>query len=225
MECPARETSRFCGLGKDALADLKSFRCPSAYPAGAVLFAEGQPCHGVFILCSGRAKLTVSSPRGRSAIIRVADAGDVVGLISALSGGAYGATAHTLEQSEVCYLPREDLRRLQERHAEVSLRIAALLGQELRGAYQRMGRFILTPGVAGRLAGVLLDASAGHRQSSRAPYRLRLGLTHEEVADLIGSTRPTVTRLLGQFRDEGIIRTRGAWVTVLDPARLRALLG
>ncbi len=97
LSCPVREESLFCQLGPQALAGLNAIRQTSVCPKGTLLFVEGQPPRGLFIMCSGRAKLTVTSTGSRSLIVSVADAGEVLGLSAVMSNAAYDVSAETLE--------------------------------------------------------------------------------------------------------------------------------
>src|SRR5215475_6178811 len=92
LKCPHREQRLFCDLPKDALLRLQSIKATSVYPKGALLCLEGQPPRGLFVLCTGRAKLTTTSAEGKSIILRVAEPGEVLGLTAAVSNSPYEAT-------------------------------------------------------------------------------------------------------------------------------------
>jgi len=223
LACSVREDRLFCNLGPEALAELDTIRQTSAYPAGAVLFVEGQPCRGLFILCSGKAKLTTSSARGRSLIVRVAEAGEVLGLGAAVSNSAYDLSAESLEPAQISFLPREDFLRFLHEHGEVSVRVAQHLSMELYRAYRQMARIALAPSARAKLAGLLLEWGSCEVQPAPKGARFQLVLTHTEVGELIGSSRETVARLLNQFRRQGLVQIQGTLVTLLDPIGLEAL--
>jgi len=145
LACPVREESLFCRLGPEALRELNAIRQTSVYPKGALLFVEGQPCRGVFVLCSGRAKLTASSPGGRSVIVRIVEAGEVLGLSAVISNAAYEVSAETLIPVEANFLPREGFLRFLENNGEVSVRVAQHLSVELQRAYSQVVRIALAP--------------------------------------------------------------------------------
>lgn len=223
LACSVREDHLFCSLGLDALAELDRIRQTSAYPAGAVLFVEGQPCRGLFILCSGKAKLTTSSVRGRSLIVRVAEGGEVLGLSAAVSNSAYDLSAETMEPTQASFLPREGFLRFLHKHGEVSVRVAQHLSLELYRAHRQMARIALAPSALAKLAGLLLEWAGSDLQPPPKGSAFQLALTHEEVGELIGSSRETVARILSQFRRQGLVQVKGTLVTLLDPARLDAL--
>lgn len=223
LACSVSQDRLFCNLGSEALAELESIRQTSVYPAGAVLFVEGQPCRGLFILCSGKAKLTASSTRGRSLIMRVAEEGEVLGLSAAVSNSAYDVSAETLEPVQVNFLPREDFLRFLHKYGEVSVRVAEHLSMELYRAQRQMARIALSPSARAKLAGLLLEWGSCDIQPPPKGATFQLALTHEEVGELIGSSRETVARILSQFRRQGLVQVKGTLVTLLNPARLETL--
>lgn len=223
VTCPVREQRLFCNLGPEALEELNAIRQDSVYPAGAVLFVEGQPARGLFLLCSGKAKLTASSTQGRSLIVRVAEAGELLGLSAVVSNADYEVSAQTLEPAQVSYLPRPDFLRFLQKYGEVSVRVAEHLSMELRRAYTQVARIALAPTARAKLAGLLLDWAGVDSQPPARGARFHLRLTQEEIGELIGSSRETVSRLLNDFRRKGLIDLKGTLITLPDPRRLEAI--
>lgn len=224
LSCPVREDSLFCHLGPDALARLNGIRQASVHPKGAVLFVEGQPAHGLFVLCSGKAKLTASSAQGRSLIVRVADAGEVLGLSAVMSSAAYEVGAETLEPSQVSFLPRDEFLRFLQDYGEVSVQVARHLSMELQRAYHQLTRIVLAPTARAKLAGLLVERASPDGQQELKGVSFQLPHTHGEIGELIGCSRETVSRLLNDFRREGFIQVKGSSITLLDPAKLMAFL-
>ena len=224
LSCPVREDSLFCQLGPEALAELNAIRQTSVYPKGAVLFVEGQPARGLFVLCSGKVKLTTSSPQGRSLIVRVADPGEVLGLSAVTSSVAYEVSAETLEPSQVNFLPRDEFLRFLQSYGEVGLRVARHLSMELHRAYHQLVRIGLAPTTRAKLADLLLDRASGDTEAELKGVCFQLPLTHEEIGELISCSRETVSRLLNDFRRKGLIDVKGILITLLDPAKLKAFL-
>jgi len=224
LACPVQEESLFCRLGPEALRELNAIRQTSVYPKGALLFVEGQPCRGLFVLCSGHAKLTASSPRGRSVIVRIAKAGEVLGLSAVISNTPYEVSAETLEPAEVNFLSREDFLHFLQEFGEVSVRVAQHLGMELLRVHNQLSRIALGPTARAKLASVLLDWGWSETSQEGGKLEFHLRLSHEEIGALIGSSRETVTRLLSDFRRRGLVKTKGTLVSVPDPEKLKALL-
>jgi CRP/FNR family transcriptional regulator len=108
LKCSVREQRLFCDLSREALIRLQNIKATSVYPKGAMLCLEGQPPRGVFILCTGRAKLSTTSSEGKSMILRIAEPGEVLGLTAAVSGTPYEATVETLEPSQANFIAQTD---------------------------------------------------------------------------------------------------------------------
>ena len=224
LSCPVREDSLFCQLGDEALAELNAMRQTSVHHKGAVLFAEGQPSQGLFILCSGRAKLTANSVAGRTMIVRVAQGGEVLGLSAVLSEQPYEVSAVTLEPVQVNFIPRPEFLRFLQRHGDVSLRVVQHLSMELRRAYRQVTRIALAPTAQAKLAVLLLEWAGASGQPPREGAQFELQLTHEEIGALIGCSRETITRLLTEFRSKGLIQTQGTTIALPNPQELEKLL-
>lgn len=222
--CPIREESLFCDVGPEALQALNNLRRTALYPKGAVLYVEGQPCQGLFILCSGKVKLSASSALGRSVIVRVAKPGEILGLSAVISDTSYETSAETLEPAEANFLPREDFLSFLQNHGEVSMRVAQHLSMELQRAYHQVARLALAPTARAKLASVLLEWATAEAPADSAKVQFHLRLSHEEIGAVIGSSRETVTRIFNDFRRRGLIKTKGTLVTVPDPEKLKALL-
>ena len=224
LTCPVTEDGLFCHLGQQALAELDTMRQTSVYPKGAILFVEGQTADGLFVLCSGKVKLTASYPQGRSIILRVAAPGEVLGLSAALSAANHDASAEVLESAQVNFLPRTTFMGFVERNGEVAVRIAQHLGAELRRAHHQVVRIALAPSARAKLAGWLLDWAGREAQPTKKGTRFQLPLTRQEIGELIGSSRETVSRILADFNRKGLVHVNGSSITVENPSGLEKIL-
>ena len=217
--CRARRAHGFCDLPDAALRDLDAVKFTTLYPRGALLFVEGQPARGVYVLCSGRVKLSATSPDARVIITRIVRAGEILGLCATLSGNAYEVTAETLEPSQVNFVRRADFLRLLSAHSEAGLRAAEQLGRNYSAALEQVRMLGLSHSAAAKLARFLLEVGdAGGRAD-----RLKLALTHEEIGQLIGASRETVTRLFSEFKHENLIQVRGTTLLLNDRPALETL--
>lgn len=203
--CPVRETSLFCNLAPEPLAALNAIRHPTREMARRRLFADDERASTLFILCAGRVKLTAMSRQGRSLLVRMAGPGEVLGLHALLANGNYGVSAVTVEDSQLALVARHDFLQFLERYGQVALRVTQHLSMELQRAYRQISRVALAPTVRAKLAAFLLDSS-GHDLESAGQggsTSLDLHATQEEIADLLGTTRETVCRILNEFRRKG----------------------
>jgi CRP/FNR family transcriptional regulator, cyclic AMP receptor protein len=217
--CSLKSEDFFCNLSKGAMNALDGVKFTSGYPKGAVLFAEQEAPRGVFILCKGRVKLTINSSEGKTVILRIADPGEVLGLHAVVSGQPYHASAETLEPCEVNFVRREDFLRFLRENPEASLRAAQQLSQNYQIACEQVRSLGLAHSAMGKLAGfLLLWASKG--QPTKQGMRVLLTLTHEEIGQMIGLSRETVTRTMGDFRRRQFVASKGATVVIQNKGAL-----
>jgi CRP/FNR family transcriptional regulator len=222
--CARRGGRPFCGEEEGALAGLDSIKFVTFYPKGALLFVEGQPVRGVYVVCAGRAKLSTSSGDARVLITQIAGPGEALGLGAALSGEPYEGTAETLAPSRVSFISREGLLRLLSADAGAALRVARQLGRNYRTAFEQVRLLGLSNSAAGKFARFILEACERDRaEAAEGAGHLKLTLTHEEIGQLIGASRETVTRLFSEFKSGAIIKVSGATLRVNDRPALEAL--
>jgi CRP/FNR family transcriptional regulator len=202
---------------------LAAITSASSYPKGATLFVEGQAPRGVFILCSGRVKLSTSSADGRTLIMRISDAGEVLGLPATVTGKPYELTADVIEPAQANFISRQDFLSFLRENGEVGLRVAQQLGETYHSAVAEMRTIGLSHSVAEKLARFLLDLSA-NEDKRKGEARLTLTLTHEEIAQMIGTSRETVTRLFGDFKKKQLLQIKGSTLVIKDKAGLESLL-
>lgn len=214
----------FCGLSRGARGRADSGGYAEQHTGGVVLFSEGQRARGVYVLCAGRVKLSTSSGDARVLITDIPGPGDVLGLCAVVSDSPYEASAETLDACRVKFIGREEFLRLLDENAGAWEQATRQLGRNYRTALRQASVLGLSPTAAGKLASVLLEhhALAGGGAGGRGGD-LRLVLTHEEIGQLIGASRETVTRLLNEFKRRKIIEVSGDALTILDRASLEAL--
>jgi CRP/FNR family transcriptional regulator len=186
------------------------------HPRGKVLFVEGESARGVFILRTGRATISISSSEGRVVILGIAQAGDVLGLNSALRHASYNTTVKTVEPCRTEFIPRRELIDLMERSQPTAQAIAQLLGREVAELTDR-ARLLLLPQTANaRLAQLLLEWSEDGPTITKS-------FTHEEIAHMISCSRETVTRLLAGLNRRRIIRVTSDSILISDRAALQKI--
>jgi CRP/FNR family cyclic AMP-dependent transcriptional regulator len=138
FSCELRPDRVFCDLPADALQTFDAIKTVTLYPRGATLFAEGRQPRGVFVLCDGRAKLSICSESGKRLMLRIAGPGEVLGLSATMSGRTYELTAETLDSSQVVFVKRKDLLKFLRDHREACLQVVHLLSGDLHTAYERV---------------------------------------------------------------------------------------
>jgi len=223
LSCPHREDRLFCNLAPPAVQKLAAITSASSYPKGATLFVEGQVPRGVFILCSGRVKLSTTSADGKTLIVRIADPGEVLGLPATVTEKPYELTAEVIEPTQANFIPRQEFLNFLREHGEVGLRVAQQLGETYHSAIAEMRTIGLSHSVGEKLARFLLDLSAGH-DNGKGEVRVTLTLTHEEIAQMIGASRETVTRLFGEFKKKQLLQVKGSTLIIKNKAGLESVL-
>ncbi len=194
----------------------------TVYPAGAMLFVEGQQAHGIYILRRGRIKLSMCARDGKTLILRLVEPGEVLGLSAAVSGRVFEGTAETQEVCDISFIRMTDFHRLMRAETELVLRIAEHLSEEYNSTCQEIRSLMLSESAGEKLARLLLGWLDKNGEASRPGY-MKLGLTHEEIAQMIGTSRETVTRLLSEFKKKQLIQQKGSTVLIRNRVGLEAL--
>ena len=166
MGCKASREDFFCRFSSAVLRSLDEVSHHSVMPGGALLFVEGQTPRGVFILCSGKVKLSTTSKEGKVLILKQAEAGEVLGLSAAISGTNYEMTAETAMPCQLNFIGRQDFMALLQNESEVGVHSALWLSREFQGAYRDIHDLVLARSSSGKLARLLLSSCAPPGSSS-----------------------------------------------------------
>ena len=223
-DCKWRNDAFFCQFDPKALEVFNSITFMNVYPAGTLLYAEGETPRGLFILCSGAAKLTISSGTGKTLITRMIEPGSALGLASVMSGNRYKTSAETTSHSQLKFVKRDDFLRFTEEYRAASFNIARQLIEECESDADQIRALGLANTAAERLAHLLLAWCEDAGQPSASGMRIPVLMTHEEISQMIGTSRETVTRLLKSFREKKIITVRRSSMTVHSKSELEDLL-
>ncbi|HTV05923.1 MAG TPA: Crp/Fnr family transcriptional regulator [Acidobacteriaceae bacterium] len=220
----ARPRPGFLSLPELELHQFESIAQEITHPAGAVIFSEGDPASGIYLLCSGQVKLTTASTNHHRMILKIAQPGDLLGLSAILNELPYEVTAQTLVQSAFKYVARQLFLDFVHSSVRAGYATALALAREHHEVFLGARRLALSPSATARIAHVLIEFlhSAGVEGPAQS---FSLMLTHAELASLAGTSRETVTRLLNQFEREGIIARNDSMVTVVQLAQLERLAG
>jgi len=224
VACKWRKEGYFCNLADTALHAFDAIAFTNVYPEGAVLYSEGQAPRGTFLICRGTVKLSISSGDGKTLITRIAQNGEVLGLSSVVSGNSYKATAETLEPSQVNFIKREDFLKFIAEYPDACMNTNHQLTQECEIEADHIRALGLSHSAAEKLAHLLMSWAAEHGKEGENGLRVPLLMTHEDISQLIGTSRETVTRLLKEFREKKIISIKGAALTIHNRAALEALV-
>jgi CRP/FNR family transcriptional regulator, cyclic AMP receptor protein len=213
VSCPVKTERPFCNLPLQLAQRLNEIKSTAVYPKGAMLFIQGQEPRGVFVLCTGKAKLSTSSREGKTIITKIAEAGDVLGLNGTISNVPYEVTAEMMEPGQANFIPREPLIQMMKEFPEVALRIAQQLSCNYFAAHDGIRTLGLAASPSERFAKLLLQWSTKTTQANGSS-QLKLTLTQEEIAEIIGTTRETVTRLFAEFKKKQLLQLQGATLVI-----------
>lgn len=213
----------FCGLKGEALAQFVAIAPEISRSRGELLFQEGEVPKCVFVICSGRVKLSISSREGKTAILRIAGPGEILGLSSAMSGTPHETSAEAVELCRVKAIRVNDFLHFLQKYPEASVEATSCLLRDYRVVLNNVCRLALPHTVAGRLASLLLEWLDARPAATRGERRFIVALTQEEIAGMTNTSRETVSRVLHHFQEEKWISIKGASVTILQPRALEQL--
>jgi CRP/FNR family cyclic AMP-dependent transcriptional regulator len=203
----------FSRLSPAALADIESMTYPSFYPQDLTLFTEKQALPGVFIVVSGEVKLSMNSTDGKRLILRIARAGEILGLASVISGGAAEFTAETLHPAKIAVIERPQFLGFLMRHPEAYQALTVELSRHLNMVCEQLRTVGLSSSAPEKLARLLLEWSE-NGQKTESGAKFHFPLTHEEIGEFIGASRETVTRTLSVFKTRRLVAFQGATLTI-----------
>lgn len=207
-------------LPPEAQKALTAITYTTSYPEGAILFTEQETPRGVFIVLRGRVKISITSAEGKTVILRIAKTGEAVGLNAVVAGSPCLATAETLELSQIAFAKREAFLSFLRQYPEAALQAAKQLGSDYRVACEQVRALGLLHSAPRKLAGFLLEwASCG--RPARDGLRATLTLTHEEIGQMIGASRETVTRTLAGFKNQHLVMLKGSTLVIQNRAALQ----
>lgn len=220
---PQPENS-FWSISRDSREAFDKIKHTSVFPSDTVIFVEGQRAGGVFVLVAGRAKLSTCSVEGRTMILRIADSGEVLGLHAGITGMPHGMTVATMQPCTLDFVSRENLLAFLRKHGDAALRVTQILSHECMQAYELARTMGLSHSVSERLARFLLE-TAMHGQVKNGRMHARLALTHEEISQVVGTSRETITRLLSEFKKKELVELKGSTLTICNRPALESLRG
>lgn len=209
---------RHCGeffhqLSPAAQKDFAALQIPMHYQAGQALFSEQQAGGGIYVILEGEVKLSMNSSEGKRLSLRIAQAGEVLGLTSALSGKPYEMTAEALHAARIAPIGRRDFLGFLMRHPEAYQIVTAEVSAQFNMACQQLRTVGLAQTAPEKLARLLLEWSE-RGQTTEQGTHFRFSLRHEEIGEFIGASRETVTRTLTSFKLRGLVAMHGSTLTI-----------
>lgn len=187
------------------------------------LYLPGDPSSNVYLLKQGRVKIANTASSGKEVTFDILEPGEVFGELDALEDSPRSTSAEALDDALICVIPRRDFDRYLAMHPNVTVKLTKLIGLRLKKIQNRVEDLVFRD-VPARLAHLLLELRKSDGVAEGNGIRLRVKLTHQEMANLIGCSRETVSTTLGQFRDDGLIRMDGRTITIVNEKGLSRLV-
>ena len=210
----------FTSLGPEELASLAGLCRRRTYQAGDTVFFAGDPGHLVYFIGAGKVKIHVIRDDGEETVYSIVSGGEFFGEMSLIDGQPRSADATCIEPTELASLPGDEFLRCMERFPDLSRRVMAVQSARLRSTDRQL-EVLASLDVYGRVAAQLLELARQHGSPAEGGTEIRLGLTQQNLADMIGASRESVNKALNRFKSRGFIAMDRGRITLLDEEELR----
>ena len=214
-----QRTPLFANLADEELAYIAERAVVRHFEPGQILFSEGDPCPGLWVIEAGKVRIFKTSPNGREQVLAIEGPGSSVAELPVFDGGKYPASAATITDASLLFISKEVFQTLCLKHPQVGLKVLRIVGRRLRGLVGIIEELSFGT-VRYRLIALLLRLA---RQGSRTPQGLEIALpaTNQELAAQIGTVRELVSRNLSRLQAEDLIRLEGRKVIIPQPKALQ----
>jgi len=213
----------FAGLSEAELSFLAERTIPRRFSAGETIFAEGEPCAGLFVVESGHVRIFKSSAGGREQVLSIEGPGSSVAELPVFDGGNYPASVTAIDDATLLFVSKQDFQSLCLAHPQVSLKVLCVVGARLRRLVGIIEELSFTT-VRHRLAAFLVRLAGTAGQQTAAGIEITLPANNQELASQIGTVRELVSRNLSRFQAEGMLKIEGRTVIVSDLKALESEL-
>lgn len=210
-------------LSEAELAFLAQRTVPRRFSAGETVFAEGEPCAGLYVIESGHVRIFKSSAGGREHVLSIEGPGGSVAELPVFDGGNYPASAAAVDEATLLFVSKQDFHALCLAHPQVSLKVLRVIGARLRRLVGIIEELSFTT-VRHRLAAFLVRLAKTSGKRTRNGIEITLPADNQELASQIGTVRELVSRNLSRFQAEGMLKIEGRSVIVIDLKALEAEL-
>lgn len=208
-------------LAPDEIAALESRSRSRKFPRGSLIYLPTDRSESVLLLTSGRVKIYHITAEGKQALLAIIDAGELFGELAMFDSGQREEFAETMEASSVVLIPRDEIQRLMETHPTVSLRVTKLMGLRRRRVERRL-KSLLFRSNRERLVYLLIELAEKYGRPGKDGLTIGIKLSHADLASIIGSTRETVTVILGELQSEGALAIMRRQIILIKPNELAA---
>lgn len=215
--CSNRFNSVFCKTEHDKMAEINASKICASYKKGEIIFKEGSFASGVFCINKGKIKVSMLGDEGREQIIRLAKPGDIIGYKALLSGDRYSASAVAIDDTNICFVPKDIFIQILKKDAALSFEMMKILSDELRNAEEKITHLAQKP-VRERMAETILFLKETY--GIDADENINVLLSREEIANIVGTATETAIRLLSEFNKDKLIELSGRRIKITDLNKL-----
>lgn len=215
-----RQVSLFSDLSDKDLRELESVVRERSFRRNEVIFHAQEPGNALFVIKRGRVKISMDDRSGKEIILRILEAGDFFGEMSLLDDEPRSATVSSLGPCQALILFREPFLRFIPRHPEVVMKMLMALSRRLRKADEKISRLVFADAYE-KVASVLMDIIEERKVPLNIGTEVPLSLTRQELADIAGLSRETLTRVITDFQRAGLVRIEGRRIAIVSPAKLK----
>ena len=214
-----RKTPLLADLAEEELAYIAERAVARRFDPGQLIFSEGDPCPGLWVIETGRVRIFKSSSSGREQVLAIEGPGSSVAELPVFDGGKYPASAAAVDEATLLFISKEDFQSLCLKHPQVGLKVLRIVGRRLRGLVGIIEELSFGT-VRHRLIALLVRLA---RQGQHTPQGVQIELpaTNQELAAQIGTVRELVSRNLSRLQAENLIRIEGRKVVIADLAALQ----
>lgn len=220
IEKVLRKAQLFASLSDEEMAALRRRVSRKAYDRGEILFSEGDPCRGLFIVGRGKVRIFKVSPSGREQILSIEGPGSSFAELPVFDGGNYPASAAASEESELLFISRRDFQDFCREHPEVGLKVIAVVGSRLRRLVGIIEDLSFTT-VRQRLIALILRLVQASPKRTSDGVQVELNKTQQDLAAELGTVRELVSRNLSRLQAEGYLEVDGRHIIVKDLSGLK----
>ncbi|MGA7074895.1 Crp/Fnr family transcriptional regulator [Bradyrhizobium sp.] len=211
----------FCDLDAEAFEQLGRYAKSATLKRGATIYSKGDPGNSLYVVISGTAKMSISSPDGRSAILNLIGPGEIFGEIALLDGGERTADATANTNCEVFIIDRREFIPFVRSQPALAMKFIELLCARLRWTSDQVEQIILQD-LPGRLASAVIRLTERHKatQGGRA-----IAITQQEISEMVGMSRESINKQLRAWASRNWVRLEHGAIVVLDVAPLQEIAG
>lgn len=214
----------FHDLNKAALERIAAIANEKNVPKKQIIMSADGEDDVMYVLKKGTVRVFKLSPDGKMITLDILKDGDIFGAMAEIKGGTTGAYAETLEDSYICAIRQDALTGVIKEMPELAVSLIGKINQKLKEAEDRIADLVFRD-VPGRIASVLLKLAEQFGKDNPAGRQISFKFTHQELADMVGASRETVTVVLSEFKTDKVIATNGKYITIIDVDTLKEWAG